>query len=459
MKAGNTRIKILLVDDDEAFRDALSDELRRTGFDVSAVPDAKTALDGVENRAFDVAIVDLSMPEMSGEELLYELRERTPSTEVIILTGHGTVENAVHTLKGGAYDFLTKPCNLDELEALIRKAYEKRALVRENRVLQRELARHDRFREFVGDSAPLRAVLDIIAKVSRTDSTVLIQGESGVGKELAARAIHRNSLRRQEPFIVVDCTSLQESLLQSELFGHERGAFTGAVARKHGLFEVADGGTLFLDEIGEISVPLQARVLRVLDTGTFRRVGGVQDVAVDVRIICATNRDLSQMVEEGDFRQDLYYRINVVSFTLPPLRERRGDIARLASYFAQHSPLASKAGFDFSSEAMSVLQNYSWPGNVRELQNVIERALILAENGRVTVRDLPTNLRQDADATVRELTADYPTLAELEHLYICRLLSEFEGHRARVARVLGISERNLYRKLKDLSGSSAAQNS
>src|SRR3990172_7819463 len=334
MKAGSARIQVLLVDDDEPFREALSDELHRSGFNVNAVPDAKTALDGVEHRAFDVAIVDLSLPEMSGQELLHELRERTPSTEVIILTGHGTIENAVHSLKDGAYDFLTKPCNLDELEALIHKAYEKRTLVRENRVLQRELARHDRFREFVGESGSLRSVLDIIAKVSQTDSTVLIQGESGVGKELAARAIHRNSLRRDQPFIVVDCTSLQESLLQSELFGHERGDFTGAVARKHGLFEVADGGTLFLDEIGDISLSLQSRILRVVDSGTFRRVGGLSDVRVNVRVICATNRDLYQMVQDGRFRQDLYYRINVVSFTLPPLRERRTDIPLLTRYFA-----------------------------------------------------------------------------------------------------------------------------
>jgi DNA-binding NtrC family response regulator len=305
----------------------------------------------------------------------------------------------------------------------------------------------------------LRSVLDIIAKVSQTDSSVLIQGESGVGKELAARAIHRNSLRRDQPFIVVDCTSLQESLLQSELFGHERGAFTGAVARKHGLFEVADGGTLFLDEIGEITVSLQARILRVVDTGTFRRVGGVQDVRVDVRVICATNRDLLQMVREGNFRQDLYYRINVVSFTLPPLRERRDDIGRLAAYFAQHSPLASKGRFRFSPEAMSVLQSYSWPGNVRELQNVVERGLILAENGRVTIHDLPGNLRHDAEATVRELSAHHPTLAELERLYITRLLAEFGGHRARVAEVLGISERNLYRKLRSLPGGIPGQNS
>jgi DNA-binding NtrC family response regulator len=303
----DTTIHVLLVDDDESLRSALASELEASGFAVRTAVDAAEAIRETDHGGFDVAIVDLNLPGMSGEELLRELRERSPSTEVVILTGHGTIENAVRTLKDGAYDFLTKPCNLDELEAILRRAFEKRRLVRENRLLQRELARHDRFKEFVGESPALRSVLELITRVSQTDSTVLIQGESGVGKELAARAIHRASARRDRPFIVVDCTSLQESLLQSELFGHERGAFTGAVARKHGLFEVADGGTLFLDEIGEIGAPVQARILRVLDTGTFRRVGGVQDIRTDARIVCATNRVLTQMVKVGEFRQDLFF--------------------------------------------------------------------------------------------------------------------------------------------------------
>ena len=449
MSNESPKISVLLVDDDDSLREVLADELRRSGFQATAVRDAESALQTIENRAFDVAIVDLTLPGMPGEELIREFRERSSPMEVIVLTGHATVENAVRTLKDGAYDFLTKPCNLDELEAVTRKAFERRSLVRENRLLQRELARHDRFKEFVGDSTALRSVLEIILKVSQTDSTVLIQGESGVGKELAARAIYRNSPRRRQPFIVVDCTSLQESLLQSELFGHERGAFTGAISRKHGLFEVADGGTLFLDEIGEISLPLQTRILRVLDSGTFRRVGGVRDVRVDVRVICATNRDLYQMTQERQFRQDLYYRINVVSFTLPPLRERRGDIALLAGYFVENLPVARKRSIGFSRESLAVLQAYSWPGNVRELQNVVERALILAEGEKVTVDDLPGNLRQGQSTTTR-LTAQRPTLVELEKTYISQLLEEYGGHRASVAEILGISERTLYRKIKEL---------
>jgi DNA-binding NtrC family response regulator len=453
MRGGSrTRAQILFVDDDEPFREALSDALRQSGFEVTTARNAEEALRQTEDRAFDVSIVDLRLPGLSGEELVRELHQRAPSTEIVVLTGHATVESAVRTLKEGAYDFLTKPCSLDELETAIQRACEKRALVRENRSLQRELDRHLRFREFVGKSPPLRAVLEIISKVSQTDSTVLIQGESGVGKELAARAIHSNSPRRTQPFIVVDCTSLQESLLQSELFGHERGAFTGAVARKHGLFEVADSGTIFLDEIGEISSPLQSRILRVLDSGSFRRVGGVRDVRVRVRVICATNRNLDQMVKEGRFRQDLYYRINVVSFTLPPLRERREDIPLLARSFAEHSPVAGRRTIRFSPEALSVMQAYSWPGNVRELHNVVERALILADSdGAVKVDDLPGNLRHEASPVIQELIARRPTLEELERAYIQRLLVELGGHRARVAEVLGISGRTLYRKLKQLS--------
>jgi len=447
-----TKTQILFVDDDEGFREALCEALRQGGFDVATARDAEEALRQAEDRAFDVAIVDLKLPGLSGEELVREIRQRAPSTEVIVLTGHATVQSAVRTLKEGAYDFLTKPCTLDELEPAIRRAHEKRLLVRENRFLQRELDRHTRFREFVGKSPPLRAVLEIISKVSQADSTVLVQGESGVGKELAARAIHTDSPRRAQPFIVVDCTSLQESLLQSELFGHERGAFTGAVALKHGLFEAAAGGTIFLDEIGEISIPLQARILRVLDTGSFRRVGGVRDVRVDVRVICATNRNLDQMVKEGRFRQDLFYRINVVSFTLPPLRERREDIALLARFFAEHSPVARRRSIRFSPEALSVMQAYSWPGNVRELHNVVERALILADSdGEVRVDDLPGSLRHEASPAIQELTARRPTLDELERAYIQRLLVELGGHRARVAETLGISDRTLYRKLERLS--------
>ena len=444
-------IRLLIVDDNDSFRDALADELGERGFDVESVPDAPSALRSVDRETFDVAIFDLNMPGMPGDELLPKVRERSPTTEVIILTGHGTVSNAVRTMKEGAYDFLTKPCNLDELEALVRKADEKQALVRKNRLLERELARHDRFPEFTGHSPALQSVLQTIAKVSQTDSTVLIQGESGVGKELAANAIVRRGARQDKPFIVVDCTSLQEALLQSELFGHERGAFTGAVARKHGLFEVADSGTLFLDEIGEISIPLQAQILRVVDKRSFRRVGGVKDIDVDVRVICATNRDLARMVTEGKFRQDLYYRINVVSLTLPPLRERREDIPLLVKFFREKLlPETKERPHRFPLEILTLLQGHSWPGNIRELQNVVERAMVLSEGEEITIHDLPTSVRKSSEATIATVVTDRPTLEELETTYISRLLEECRGHRSQVAQILGISERNLYRKLKKL---------
>ncbi len=449
MNVKNGSTTVLLVDDDDPFREVLLEELQGE-FQVEAVAGGEAALEAVEKQSFDVAIVDLNLGAMSGEDLIGELKERAPWTEIVVLTGHGTVENAVRSLKAGVYDFLTKPCSLDELERTVRKASEKRSLVRENRLLHRELARHTSFREFVGESASLRAVLEVIAKVSQTNSAVLVQGESGVGKELAARAIHRNSRRSRQPFIVVDCTALQESLLQSELFGHERGAFTGAVSRKHGLFEVASGGTVFLDEIGEISLPLQSRILRVLDSGAVRRVGGVQDVKVDVRVICATNRDLYKMVQDGRFRQDLYYRINVVSFTLPPLRERHGDVPLLAHYFADRSPVPRRRPVEWSEEAMAALERYAWPGNVRELHNVVERALILSENDRVIVEDLPGSVRKASRDLIPEITSGHPTLAELERTYIGRLLEEFGNRRAPVARALGISERTLYRKLRAL---------
>ena len=442
------RIDVLLVDDDDSLRVALAEELTHDGFRVDTASDGDSALQRIADRTYEVAIVDLNLPGLSGEGLIDRFHEVSPTTEIIVLTAHGTVENAVRTLKNGAFDFLTKPCSLDELEAVTKRAWEHRELVRENRLLQRELARHEQFREFIGESMALRSVLEIISKVAQTDSTVLIQGESGVGKELAARAIFKGSQRSQRPFIVVDCTSLQESLLQSELFGHERGAFTGAVSRKHGLFEVADGGTLFLDEIGELSLPLQARLLRVLDGGTFRRVGGVHDISVDVRLICATNCDLLRMVEEGRFRHDLYYRVNVVSFTLPPLRERREDIPLLANYFAKESRVSRRRSVKFSEESLELLERYSWPGNVRELQNVVERALILADKETIAVSDLPGTLRFSELSLVDELTAGRPTLEQLEIRYIGQLLKELEGHRGSVAKILGISERTLYRKLR-----------
>ena len=441
------KAELLIVDDEETFRVILGRELEARGHSVATAGTGEAALERIRCESFEVVLLDIKLPGMDGLAVLEALRELAPLTQVVVLTGHGALDTAIRAMKLGAYDFLTKPFQFDELEAVLQKAREKRALQQENVALKQELARHERFSEFVGRSAPLREVLDLIARVAATDSTVLVTGESGVGKELAARAIHRTSRRSSQPIVVVDCSALHEELLQSELFGHEKGAFTGAHALKRGLLEVADGGSIFLDEIGEFSLPLQAKLLRVLETGTFRRVGGLRDIVVDVRVITATNRNLPQMVEQGQFREDLFYRINVFSIVLPPLRERRQDVPLLAKYLAQR--LAGGRDIEFTKEAIDLLMNYHWPGNVRELQNVIERAIILSDGPYIEAKHLPVNLRATPPLPEPTVEAGYPTLEEVERRYIAKLLRELDGHRTRVAQALGISERNLYRKLRE----------
>jgi two-component system response regulator AtoC len=449
MKQSVREPSILVVDDDDSFRSVLCQELGSNFLQVTAAESGTTALRLCEESDFDLVLLDIRMPGRDGLEILKELKGRGFEGEVIMLTGHATLETAINSLKMGAYDYVSKPCNLAELESLLQKAYEKRLLRRQNWTLRTVLDREAGLTEFIGNSQALAGVLDLVRKVAPTDSTVLIEGESGAGKELVARAIHRNSPRQADPFVVVDCTSLYEELLQSELFGHEKGAFTGALTLKRGLFEVADGGTVFLDEIGELSPALQARLLRVLETGTFRRLGGVRDMRVDVRIIAATNRNLDQLVREGRFREDLFYRINVVPIGVPPLRERREDIPRLVEHFIRRGMPLGKKNFGVSTAVMEILQQYPWPGNIRELQNVIERALILADGKQVRLHDLPGNMRVEFGAASSETVDGLPTLRELEVQYIRDLLRRFSGHRGRIAAALGISERSLYRKLRE----------
>lgn len=444
----STPLRLLVVDDEETFRRIAVRELAAMGFDVRGVSSGEEALDVLQQQDADVILLDIKLPGMDGLETLQAIKESRPLAEVIMLTGHGTIETAIRSIRLGAYDYLTKPCKLEELEALILKAGEKRALQQENRLLRQELARRDRLDEFIGRSRALRETVQLIEKVAATDHTVLILGESGVGKELAARAIHRLSARRDRPFVVVDCTSLQEELLQSELFGHEKGAFTGAVSLKHGLFEVADTGTVFLDEVGELSPSLQAKLLRVLETRSFRRLGGVRDIPVNVRIIAATNRDLERLKAEGRFREDLYYRLHVVPVVIPPLRERREDIEPLVQYFLCGNLVPARGRKQITPEALRLLVNYHWPGNVRELKNVIERAVILADGDTIDVEHLPSNLRFQPPLFSETTPAEYPSLEDVERMYIARLLKEFQGNRSQVARVLKISERTLYRKIK-----------
>jgi DNA-binding NtrC family response regulator len=441
---------LLLVDDEESFRTLVAKELSRVGYAIETAGTLEEARQRLSQRSFHLVLLDVRLPDGSGLELLGDIRGSLPSTQVVILTAYGTVQEAIQAMKQGAHDFLTKPCRLGELEAVLEKALKNQSLERGNLALQRDVDRLQPSDRFVGETPAVRELLTMVSRVAGTESTVLIRGESGVGKELIARAVHRQSGRSKEPFVVVDCAALHENLLQSELFGHEKGAYTGAIRLKHGLFEVADRGTIFLDEIAEISPALQVKLLRVLESGVFRRVGGTADVKVDVRVIAATNRPLETMMKQGAFREDLYYRLNVFSISIPPLRERPQDILLLAEHFVRNSSIVPKRSLRVSTEAMEVLRRYSWPGNARELENVIERALILCDADLVLPEHLPLGLRLAPGLSTDGADGARPTLAEAEKRYIRQVLEECGGHRQQAARVLGISERNLYRKLKEL---------
>jgi DNA-binding NtrC family response regulator len=443
------RTTLLMVDDEETFRRLTARELERAGYTVTQAGTLTAAREELGKQRFHLALVDIRLPDGSGLELLPEIREHSPHTEVVLLTAYGTVQEAILAMKQGAHDFLTKPCKLGELEAVLEKALQKQTLVRGNQALQRDVVRLGAGHEFVGQSPQVQELLHMITRVAETDSTVLIRGESGVGKELVARAVHRCSKRSHQPFVVVDCAALHENLLQSELFGHEKGAYTGAVRLKHGLFEVADRGTIFLDEIGELTPALQVKLLRVIETGTFRRVGGTADIHVNVRLVAATNRLLEQMLKEGAFREDLYYRLNVFSIHIPPLRERRDDIPLLVEHFVRRSTVVARRQVSVAAEAGEILMRYSWPGNVRELQNVIERALILCDGSVVGAEHLPLGVRIDPGPHRGDDTDRLMSLEEIERRHMLRVLEACHGHRHKAADILGISERNLYRKLKE----------
>jgi DNA-binding NtrC family response regulator len=450
-------LTLLLVDDEETFRRLIARELGHSGWTVEEAATLGEARRLLQRRAFPIVLLDLRLPDGNGLDLLGEIRESFPETEVILLTAFGTVTEAIRAMKDGAFDFLTKPCKLSELEVVLEKAVQKQSLTRSNTALQREVERLKPAEMFVGSSPRVAELLSLIERVAVTDSTVLVRGESGVGKELVANAVHRRSPRARQPFVVVDCASLHENLLQSELFGHEKGAYTGAARLKHGLFEVADGGSLFLDEIAEMTPALQVKLLRVLETGMLRRLGSTSDIKVDVRIIAATNRSLEQMMKDGTFREDLYYRLNVFSLVIPPLRERREDIAELVGHFIRHSSIVPKRHVSASPEAMEVLARYHWPGNVRELVNVIERALILCDGSLVTPEHLPVGIRVQAPLPGLATEGPLPTLEEVERRYILQVVDACQGHRQNAARVLGISERNLYRLLKEYAQTTASE--
>jgi len=381
--------KILVVDDEQSLREVLSIMLRRAGYTVISATDGEDAIELIHKEIFDLVITDLRMPKIDGLEVLKAVKSASPETVVLIITAFATADSAVEAMKQGAYDYLTKPFQVDEVQLIIRNALEKRRLTTENMLLKREMASQSSFAQLVGQSEAMQKVFDVVRKVADSKSNVLICGESGTGKELVARAIHYNSARSSHPFVAVNCSAVPETLLESELFGHMKGSFTGAICNKAGLFEIANGGTIFLDEIGDTTPTIQVKLLRVIQEREFRRVGGSQDIKVDVRIVAATNKDLEKAVADGSFREDLYYRLDVIPIRLPPLRMRTGDIPLLVNHFLERfSKESGKPKPVISSEAMHVLLGHEWRGNVRELENLIERVVAFSAEGLVTDADV-----------------------------------------------------------------------
>ena len=449
------RIRALVVDDDADVRSLLTSVLTRAQMTVVEAASGRDAMTALGRDEFDIVLVDVRLPDHSGLEILRWARGAEIDTEFIVLTGHADVDTAVEAMRLGAYDFVAKPWKNVELLEVVAKAVEKKALRRENVVLRQVITRRDGSPEIVGDSAQIHEVLTMIARVAASDSPVLIQGESGTGKELVARAIHLRSKRAGRPFVSVNCGALPDTLLETELFGHKKGAFTGAIAARAGLLEAADGGTLFLDEIGEMSPAMQVRLLRALDPGEVRRVGEERAFHVNVRVVAASNKDLSQEASEGRFRWDLFYRISTVIVPVPPLRERRGDIPLLVHHFIAPFVRAGKS-LRFSPDATARLQEYAWPGNIRELRNLIERLLILHEGEEVSPAMLPREFSKVAAPSVPPDTNgdtksgdDLPSLAEIERRHVDRVLRATGWNKARAARVLEVDIKTLNKKIRD----------
>jgi len=437
-----------VVDDEPAQRELVGGFLRKQGFDVAEAPDGRTALERFRKEPFDLLLTDQRMPGLSGLELLEAARAVTPAVSMIIMTAYGTIETAVAAIKGGAADYLTKPLNLDELLHRIAQVRERQRLIMENRELREALQERHRVEGIIGESGRMQEVLSLVRRVAGSDATILIQGESGTGKELIARAIHYASPRAGAPLVSVNCAALPETLLESELFGHEKGAFTGAVAARKGRFELADGGSLFLDEIGDLPLHLQVKLLRVLQEREFERVGSSRPVAVNVRLLAATHRDLEALVRAGRFRDDLYYRINVVSISLPPLRERREDIPLLLDHFVEKfSRRNGKRIGGLTREAREALLRYDYPGNVRELENLVERAVILTRDEVIGLEDLPLGVKEREGETSGE-TSLTVLVEGLERRMIREALARADGVQTQAAEILGISERVLRYKLK-----------
>lgn len=455
---------ILIVDDEEAQRGAIAGFLRKQGYATAEAHNGTTAVRHVEGNPVDLLLTDFRMPDMTGLDVLDRVRAINPDIPIIVLTAYGSIETAVDIMKHGAFDYLQKPVELEELLLIIRRAREHRMLVSENKLLRQQLAERYSFDNIISRSGAMEHVLNTAGRVAPSKASVLVRGESGTGKELIARAIHTASGRRDRPFLVINCAALPESLFESELFGHERGAFTGAERQRIGKFEQADGGTLFIDEVGDIPLAIQVKLLRALQFGQIERIGGAEPLQLDVRIVAATNRDLESMIAEGSFREDLYYRLNVVTILLPPLRKRREDIALLADAFIRkYADANGKEVQGMSREAMDLLLRHDYPGNVRELENIIQRAVVLTRDQIVTTADLPPTLQagtQSAESaegrisgqSIFELGDLTARVESLERILIDKALEQSGGNQVKAAALLNISERTLRYKLARMRG-------
>jgi DNA-binding NtrC family response regulator len=454
-------LRVLFVDDEKPLQELMRTELPRLGHEVTVCPDGRAALKVLEKSTFDAAILDLRMPGMTGIEVLEALKQATPDTEAIVMTGHASMETAIDAMRLGAFDYITKPCKLAEIESVLRKVADKRDLEHKNLALQSRVRAAEGPTVLVGDSPSMAAVHRLIATVAPTESTVLVLGDTGTGKELVARTLYEQSKRAEMPFIPVNCGALSENLVESELFGHRKGAFTGADRDHKGLFEVANGGTLFLDEVGELNKNIQVKLLRFLESGEIRRVGETEPFRTDVRVLCATNRDLRALIKDDDFREDLYFRINTFEIRLPALRERRQDIPDLARHLLARAArrTTEQVAELLSPEAIDVLLEHDWPGNVREMANVMEHAYILSGGQRITPEHLPHHIRPTpahpptlslVSGSAETVSPGTRTLREIEMEHVLRVLEKHGGNKPAAAAELGISLKTMYNKLNQL---------
>lgn len=445
----NEPANILIIDDEESIRDSMSQVLHKEGYKVKAAVEGKEGLRLFSNETFQVVFLDLKLPGIRGMDILSRIKETSPETPVIVITGYASIESAVEAMKRGAFDYMVKPFTPEELRVITKRALDSRKILYENIYLRRELEAKIEFEMVVGKSKAMNKVLDIVRRVSPTESTILITGESGTGKELIAREIHRHSLRRDAPLVVVDCGALVETLFESELFGHVKGSFTGAHETKHGRFEVADGGTIFFDEISSIGLNIQAKLLRVIQEREVNRIGSSKPIKVDVRILAATNENLADSVRKGKFREDLFYRLSVVPIHLPPLRERKEDIPLLVEHFLhKYNKKAKKNVENVSPRAVKALTEYDWPGNIRELENTIERAIVLSKGNDIELEDLMYHGISASSGMLNPVGGKYKTLEEMEKEYIRAVLRAQFGNKTRAADLLGIDRKTLWAKIK-----------